>query len=147
MVEVERIEKNFVEFLIPGIMVAETSTKECTEETRKHPETVDFGDHYFAFRFFRRTFTTVNGETLKGEPRDKTGWFYEGYEMPVDEVMKLGSKHHILKDNVDPKYHTYRGVVWTMFGQVMPLDKDDVVIKHVPLRETPLWKSKVGTEV
>lgn len=134
----EKIEKNFIEFVIPGIIVTETSTKECDENTPNHPEKVEIPEHSFGFRFYKQTFITRGSEVLKGEPRDHSNWFYEGCEMSIKEVLKLGDEYSTLKDNMQGS--DYKAIVWNMFGQAIPLGKGDVVIKPVPLHETPRWR-------
>lgn len=118
--------KHFVEYLYPGIIVSETSVEEVAERDVKK---VEVSDSCFGFRFFDRTVSVVDGETLTGDRKNVSGWFYQGERMTLNEVKeRFGNdrNYSILISNMEN--NGYDAVVKTRFGQFMPLNKEDTVI-------------------
>lgn len=84
--------KHYVEYLYPGILVSETSVKEVAERDVK---AVDLSDGCFGFRFFDRTVTVIDGETLTGDRKNVSGWYYQGEKMTLEQVKATyGSDHN-----------------------------------------------------
>lgn len=84
--------KHYVEYLYPGILFSETSVKEVAERDVK---AVDISDGCFGFRFFDRTVTVIDGETLTGDRKNVSGWYYQGEKMTLEQVKAThGSDHN-----------------------------------------------------
>lgn len=118
--------KHYVEYLYPGIIVSETSVKEVAERDVK---SVDLSDGCFGFRFFDRTVTVIDGETLTGDRKNVSGWYYQGEKMTLEQVKATyGSdrNYRILISNMEN--NGYGAVVKTKFGQFMPLNDNDTVL-------------------
>ncbi|MCI8655787.1 MAG: hypothetical protein HFJ48_08055 [Clostridia bacterium] len=118
--------KHFVEYLYPGVFVSETSVEEIAERDTKK---VTFSDGCFGFRFFDKSVTVVDGETLTGERKNISNWYYQGEKMTLAEVKeKHGDDrdYHILISNMEN--NGYNAVVKTKFGQFIPLNDGDTII-------------------
>lgn len=118
--------KHYVEYLYPGIIVSETSVSEIPERDVKK---VELPDGSFGFRFFDRTVTVVDGETLTGDRKNVSGWHYQGEKMTIEQVKATfgnDGKHRILISNMEN--NGYTAVVKTRFGQFLPLNDNDTII-------------------
>jgi hypothetical protein len=116
--------KHYVEFLYPGILVSETSSREVKkrEQPRQIPR------NCFGYRFFDRREAVVDGEKLVGKPHKFSGNFYFGEAMTLADVKKLQPRdnYKILIGNMES--NGYKRVVKTEFGQFMPIEKGDKVL-------------------
>lgn len=118
--------KHYVEYLYPGIIVSETSVSEIPE---RDVSKVEVSGNCFGFRFFDRTVTVVDGETLTGDRKNVSGWHYKGEKMTLEQVKATfgnDGKHDNLIFNMEN--NGYAAVVKTKFGQFMPLNDNDTVI-------------------
>ncbi len=118
--------KHYVEYLYPDIIVSETSVSEIPERDVKK---IELSDDCFGFRFFDRTVIVVDGETLTGDRKNVSSWYYQGEKMTLEQVKAAygnDGKHDILISNMEN--NGYVSVVKTKFGQFMPLNDDDTVI-------------------
>ena len=118
--------KHYVEYLYPGILFSETSVKEVAERDVK---AVDISDGCFGFRFFDRTVTVIDGETLTGDRKNVSGWYYQGEKMTLEQVKAThGSDHNYRMLISNMENNGYGTVVKTKFGQFMPLNDNDTVL-------------------
>lgn len=118
--------KHYVEYLYPGLLVSETSVSEIPE---RDVSKVEISDNCFGFRFFDRTVTVVDGETLTGDRKNVSGWHYQGEKMSLEQVKETfggDGKHETLIWNMEN--NGYASVVKTKFGQFIPLSDEDTVI-------------------
>ena len=114
--------KHFVERLYPGIICSETTVCEIPERDVK---AVQLAGDCFGFRFFDKTVTVVDGETLTGSRKNVSGWYYQGEKMTIDQVKATFGHDAILISNMEN--NGYTEVVKTRFG-FMPLNDNDTVI-------------------
>ena len=114
--------KHFVEFLYPGIIVCETSTKEIAE---RKPELITVPEGAFAYRFYDQVHTIVDGELLKGEAKNFSGYTYFGKAYSLEEVKRLFPESRTLISNME--CNGYAKVVRTRAGNWMPLSEEDTV--------------------
>lgn len=118
--------KHYVEYLYPGIIVSETSVEEISE---RDVSKVELSDNCFGFRFFDRTVTVIDGETLTGDRKNISGWHYKGEKMTLEQVKaNYGSDRNYETLIWNMENNDYPAVVKTKFGQFMPMNNDDTVI-------------------
>jgi len=118
--------KHYVEFLYPGLLVSETSVEEIAERDTKK---VEMSDSCFGFRFFDRTVSVIDGETLTGDRKNVSGWYYQGEKMTLEQVKaSFGNdrNYRILISNMEN--NGYDAVVKTKFGQFIPLNDGDTIL-------------------
>jgi hypothetical protein len=115
----------YIEYLYPGSMFSESSYEKVN--SRETPS--NFPERAFAFRFTEREeVLTADGETLKGSFKNNSGWKYiGGTEKTLEQVEREHPEKRILIANL--KNNEYSRCVFTKFGQVMPLEDEDVVLK------------------
>lgn len=114
--------KHYVEY---RILFSETSVKEVSERDVK---AVNMPDGCFGFRFFDRTVTVIDGETLKGDRKNVSGWYYQGEKMTLEQVKATyGSDHDYRILIAIMEHNGYGALVKTKFG-FMPLNDNDTVL-------------------
>lgn len=119
--------KHYVSFLLPGIIVCETITREVKlrdpEAARPYPK------NSFAFMFYDREEETVNGELLAGKNKNYSGTYYiDGRILTVEEVKKLYPEDKILIDNTT--FNNIDKVIVTRLGNFQPYNDNDTVVKE-----------------
>ena len=120
--------KTYVEFLYPGIIVSESSSKEVQS---RDISTIEIPGGAFALKFYDIEYNEVkiDGKVLKDEPKRcrETGWQYLGGEvLTLADVEKKMPSERILISNME--WNKIKKVVKTKFGQCMPMEKGDCVI-------------------
>lgn len=116
--------RHYVEFLYPGAFVSESSVREIKEGER---DNIEIPDGAFGYRFFERMETkSDNGETLKGNKRNVTGWHYKGQKLSLVDIENMYPEKDILISNM--RNNNWMYVVKTKFGQFIPLSGGDVVL-------------------
>lgn len=118
--------KHYVEFLYPGLFVSEASVEEIAERDVKK---VELPDNRFGFCFFDRTVTVIDGQTLTGDRKNVSGWYYQGEKMTLEQVKAVfgnDSNYRILISNMEG--NGWNAVVRTKFDQFMPLEDNDTVL-------------------
>lgn len=119
--------KHYVEYLFTGLFLCETSVKEVKKQDVK---AVDIPNPFcVAFRFFDRNVIVIDGETLQGERKNQTGWYYYGQKMTLEQVKaNYGNdhSHDSLISNMED--NGYKAVVKTKFDQFLPLEDKDTVL-------------------
>jgi len=113
--------KYFVEYLQPGILMAETYNKEIpAREIQYAPENCP------GFRFYDREVVELDGEELQGKPKNYSNYFYRGTELTLEKVKETMSDHRILIENMECNH--YDRVVQIKNGQIWPLHDGDIVL-------------------
>lgn len=112
----------YIEYLYPGLMVGETSTKELTGLDEHH---LQMPEGAIAWRTFERASTEIDGEKLLGEIKNRSGWTYYGRRMTLEQVEREMPNERILIDNMRGSYDA---IVQTPQGRCFPLNADDRVL-------------------
>jgi hypothetical protein len=121
--------KHYIEFLYPGIFVAESSAEEVNS---RDIDKIKIPENCHGFRFYDRQETIAeDGETLSGEPRNYSGTYYRGRAMTLKDVKSELPDHRNLIENMEG--NSWKKIVKTIFGNFYPLkdldqilDEDDV---------------------
>lgn len=117
--------KHFVEFLYPGLWdQCEYSHEEIAE---RKPELVTVPNEAFAYRFYDQVQAVVDGELLKGERKNYSGYTYFGKVYTLEEVKKEFPNLTNLISDMEG-YGWFR-VVRSRRGDWRPLAKGDTVIE------------------
>jgi hypothetical protein len=117
--------KHYIEFVYPGIMFSESSSKEIEHRDAKK---VELPKGAVGFRFFDKEQTELDGETLEGKPKNYTGWRYKGRELTLEDVKREMPGERILISNME--CNNWDKVVKLECGQIFPLCKEDMVIEN-----------------
>ena len=117
--------KHYVEYLHAAIPFFKTSVEEVRE--RIVEKVVLTGDK-LAFRFFDKTAAVIDGETLTGDPRNHTGWYYKGEKLSLEEVRAMYGTD-AWNDTISRcEENGYTTFVKTNLGQLFPLEDSDTVL-------------------
>lgn len=111
----------YVEFLFPGTFFSETTTREVDD--RSPPTDIPKG--CYGYRFFSQSKAEVNGEVLRGMPKDYSGTTYFGEVLTLDDIEKLPGTE-ILQSNM--RINEWETIVRTIRGNYQPLYEGDKVI-------------------
>lgn len=114
--------KHYIEVFYPGSFFSESSAKEISSRDTL-PE---IGEKAFGYRFFDRESTMQNGEELLGKAKNYSNSFYIGEELSAVQAIARHPGNSILKSNIE--CNGYARLVLTKFGQLLPLEENDVVI-------------------
>jgi hypothetical protein len=114
--------KTYMMLFYPGSFVSETSSKPV--ESRAVPKVRPEGA--YAIQFYDVEETEVNGETLKGKPKNHSPTYYWGKEFSAEEAIREVGEGSILASNV--RGNKFKRLVKTVRGNWQPLDDKDVVI-------------------
>lgn len=125
-------QKHYVEFLFPGLVFSDTCVKEVSErDVNKVSKLMRPSTNCFGFRFFDKTVTVVDGETLTGEKKNISGWYYWGEKMTLEQVKATygsdNNYHNLIKNMVN---NGYEAVVKTESCQFIPLLWNDTVLRE-----------------
>ena len=118
--------KHYVEYLYPGNITNQTSVSEIPRRAVKN---IELSDDCIGFRFFDKTETVVDGEVLKGEKRNVSGWYYRGEKMTLQQAKTDYGKNfktQIILSSMEDLGHTT--IVKTKFGDFLPLKKEDKIL-------------------
>lgn len=123
--------KHYVEFLFPGSFFPETDEVEIESRESKFeiPATC------FGYSFFDVETVEVNGETLTGEPKNKSPRVLFGEVFDEERVAREVPDSRILLSNMRNNNLT---IVRTRCGNFQPLREGDTVIYAPLLTELPL---------
>jgi hypothetical protein len=124
--EVKKVTKTFVEFQYPGLLFAESGDPH--EVSSRNIEDISIPENATGFKFFDRNEAVIDGQVLKGEIENESGWFYIGQEFAEKDIEAINTngEYNILLDNL--RFNDYKTVVKTRFGNWYPVwDKDQVV--------------------
>ena len=114
--------KHYVEFIYPGIIVSESSSKLI----KNRGSIVELPNSSFGYRFFDREEIKKNGEVLMGKRKNISHWHYEGKRYSLADIERLKPNERILISNMRNNKIDY--VCCTNFGLSIPIDKGDVII-------------------
>lgn len=119
--------KHYVEYLFQSVLTSETSVSEITERDVINLSKIP--DNCVGLRFFDRSATIVDGETLLGNKKNISGWFLRGEKMTLEQIKVAygsDSKYETLIWNMENNHwHT---AVRTRFGRFMIMESDDKII-------------------
>jgi len=119
----------YVTYDLPGLVAPEQYA--CTVEDRDPYRAADDAPRgAYAFTFHDIVNTEVDGETLRSQPRNRSGrYFIGGTIRTVDEVAAMPGDHKILVENMRSN-----GWDWVIFcppGNVQPFGEGDAVITTI----------------
>lgn len=109
--------KHYVTKLYPGAIVSESSDEEVKS---RDPKLVDY-DRAFAFHFWDRTESEIDGELLIGPKKNKSGTYYPG-----GKVKDQSQCDGILLQNMIG--NRWNHVVVTRLGNTQPFEDGDVIL-------------------
>ena len=116
--------QHYVEFYFPGIITSDTST--CKIKNRDSKFKIP--KECYGYRFFDRKIIQEGDEILKGKSFNYSGVRYiNGKIYDKKKVERYVKNNETLLSNM--RLNGYKKVVKTIFGQFMPLEKNDMVIK------------------
>lgn len=116
--------KHYVTFFYPGAFFAEESTVAVDS---RDPAAVAVPETAFAFEFFDREEADVNGEVLRGAPKNRSGRYYPGGRlMDVADILVFEPNNSILVANMQA--NQWEHVVRTRAGNYQPFKENDVLV-------------------
>lgn len=116
--------KHYVEFSYPGVFLDEYSHEEISE---RKPELVNVPKGAFAYRFYDQEQVTIEGELLKGEPKNYSAYTYFGKSYTLEEIKQEFPETTTLIRNLEN--NGWNRAVKTIRGNWKPLMEGDVVIE------------------
>jgi len=116
--------KHYVEYYYPGALFAETEI----EEIKSRKDSLEIPDACFGYSFFDVEETTIDGETLRGKPKNRSGMTYFGKKYTVSELKKLLPNEKVLISNIEDGGYSH--AVKTRLGNWQVMNKEDVVIEN-----------------
>lgn len=114
--------KTYLKLFYPGSFVSESFVKEV--EKREYRPEIPSG--VYAWQYFERESTYLNGELLLGEPKNFSGTFYIGQELTAKEVIAEYGESSVAAQNIIN--NGYERVVKTRRNQLFPLGAKDMVV-------------------
>jgi hypothetical protein len=114
--------KHYVTFYYPGSFFDEDETREIA--ARGQIGKVPRGA--FGYQEWDREERSIDGETLKGQPKNRGPMVYFGEVLTADDVKKLPGDHGILLSNM--RGNNWPRVVRTVRGNFKPLTDDVCVL-------------------
>ena len=119
-------EKHYVMYLHAGIPFFRTSVEEIPERI---VENVKLNGDQLGFCFFDKNSAVIDGETLTGEPKNQSGWYFKGEKLTLADIKAMYGTEKILADAISHfEEKGYQTFVKTRFGQFLPLEENDRVI-------------------
>lgn len=115
--------KHYVKFLHPGSLFPNESTIEIKNREAKF----DIPESAFAYYFFDRQESVIDGELLAGNDKNISGKFLIGEELTVKDVKEKVSDNRILLSNME--CNGYKTVCKTRRGNFYPVTDGDKVIQ------------------
>ena len=113
--------KKFARIIYPGSLYAEESVKEVNDT---NPEYFELPNNAIGVKFFEKTCVEINNETLWGQEKNHTGWFYRG-KIVTKDTPGIGD---ILRNNLT--FNGWKSAV--QFGGVTyPVTDNDQVYWEV----------------
>ena len=113
--------KKYIEFGFPGVLVSETSVRPFTET----PTLSTLPKHSYGYRTFERIEVEVDGETLKGEDKNYSGWTFFGRELTLDQVKDQYPDEETMISNLES--NGYDRVAHTITKGWFPMKEKDRV--------------------
>ena len=91
---------------------------------------VDYSDHrILGFRFYDISAIKIDGEILKGNPKNISGWYYKGKKMTLEQLKEVQTEDAAAMVYAMETYIKDE-CVDTGFGKYFILEKDDVVLEN-----------------
>ena len=118
--------KHYVEYLHAAIPFFKTSVEEVSERV---VENVVLDGDKLGFSFFDKTVAYTDEEILSGEPRNRSGWYYKGEKISLEDIQDIYGSEGIVVDAVSRLAEKgFTSFVKTPLGQFIPLyDCDNVL--------------------
>lgn len=120
--------KKYVEYLYPGLIVSETSSKEIEHAD---PTKVEVPDYSVGFRFYEQEFVIDGSEQFVGKIKNRSNWYFIGKKLTIDEVKKQFegvSQYDILIRNLE--INNVYSVCMTDYGNFMPMEEQDITLEE-----------------
>ena len=118
--------KHYVEYVFPGLIFSDSKVEPIKDRKAK----VRQPRGAYAYRFFSREEKRENGEVLKGEPKDYSGWrYFEGEILTLEAVKRDYPSHDIVIKNM--QFNHYDRVVHCPNGGFYPMEKKDRILKEI----------------
>ena len=118
--------KHYVEYLHAAIPFFKTSVEEVSERV---VENIVLDGDKLGFSFFDKTVAYTDTETLSGEPRNRSAWYYKGERMSLEDVKDMYGSEGIVVDAVSRLAEKgFTSFVKTPLGQFLPLFEEDTVL-------------------
>lgn len=119
--------KHYVEFLYPGFFCSGISVEEIDERDAKK---VKVPDNCYAFRFFDMTVTVVDGEILRGDRKNESGYYYyQAEKMTLEQVKTTFGNDWNYRNLISyMETYGYKEAIKTRFGYVKELNDNDIVL-------------------
>lgn len=116
--------KHYVERAVAGSFVSDYSSREVED---RDPDKIILGTMEYGFRFYDIEEVELDGELLRGKPKNHSKWYYQGEEYTLEQVKRELPGSRILIENME--CNGWNTVVKNKFGQFFPLINGAVVIK------------------
>lgn len=120
--------KIYVEYLYPGIIVSETSSKEVPGID---PKECSKEKGIIGFRFYEISSFVEEDEVYYSMPSHYTNWFFIGKRCSLDDIRKMNETsgcYSILIDNMVTNNYPY--VCHTPNGQFLPMGPSDITMEE-----------------
>lgn len=118
--------KHYVTFLFPGSFYPE----ETIVQIDSRESTFDIPGNCFAYYLWDRIEVVQGDETLYGERKNKTGRFYFGEVLTIDDVKSKYPESKILISNME--MNNWKKIVRTRRGNFQPIEAADTVLTGFP---------------
>ena len=112
----------YIRYLYPGVFCSDESVLQVKDRTI--PKTIPKG--VFGFQFFDREVIEKDGEKLFGKEKNHSRYTYFGTKMTREQVENEKPRELILIQNM--KSNDIKTIVFTKFGQAIPINDDDEVL-------------------
>jgi len=100
------------------------------EVAGRNIEKIKIPDNCLGFRYFDRSVTVIAGETLTGDKKNLSGWYYLGEEMTLNQVKdEYGDDDDYKIFILNMENNGYR-IVKTKSGKLIPLGVNDKIIQY-----------------
>lgn len=122
--------KQYIRWFYPGAFVSDTVDLELQPDQPITPP-----ERAFGFQTFSREEVELDGEVLKGKPKDFSPMTYYGKAYTLEEVRRLPDVTKILIQNMT--INGWPRIVRTSKGRLYPLNKGDVVLEPTECEPKP----------
>jgi len=118
------VKQTYVEFMYPGIMVSESSSKPVDN---RDTENIEPSKGVYAFRFYDRLEAEIDGETVMGEKKNYSGFYYLNGKVVTIADLEENARpsDRILISNM--RGNKWAKVIMMDNGQAFPWKEDDVL--------------------
>jgi hypothetical protein len=118
--------KHYIEFCLPGVIVAETTVRPIASREAK----VEWPKNAFCYRIFDREEVEQNGETLRGEPKNYGPRVIRGEVWPLERIKREMPGREPLTSNIEHNYPRTKAAVKCATGNWIGLEPGDQVVSE-----------------